>query len=885
MPQKPSRLLYVLIAAVAALSLWHAVAGAIGNVETILSEKTLRPFDTKFGTPVVGSALEQTRRAGLQVGDTVLAINGQPYTGFAQVFAVTREIPPGVPVTITFRRGPAEEAAAETIQVAAVGQGSRTVWGLSLQVLFLVLPLLALLTGLYVLMARPGTFVAWLVFAILAYAASVFFSVQFMPPALAPVAMVWAEFDPMVMPIALLLFAIHFPERANFDRRYPWVKWVLIAPQLLLFPVDLAAQYEGIYHVPVARWLVAAHERAQPVETVAAVGSILLFFTLLGTRMGTSTGDARRRLRVLYYGAIAGLAPVFLLVILATVRRTRFAEGVPEAVKLIAISMLLILPVSLAYVVVVQRAMELRILIRQGTKYFFARQSVAAVRVALTVWMAWVLAKFFRHPERRGLVDVIEVLGVIVLFAAYRLVLGGRLQQWVDRRFFRDAYSAEQVLSELSDEARNFTEVEPLLATVTERIGATLHIERIAVFLRTGESFVLQLATGSALAMPALALPAGSATITTLSREKRPSVLYRNDPQSWLVEATAAERSALQDLSAELLVPLPGRNRLLGVMTLGPKRSEEPYSRSDRQLLQSVASQTGLALENAELLENLTVEIAQRERMASEIEIAREVQERLFPQSYPVIPGVDMAGFCRPAQAVGGDYYDMFVVGGDGEPSGHRLALAVGDISGKGISASLLMASLRASLRSLARMESSTEQMPDLAGLMRQVNHLVFEASTSNRYATFFFAEFDPGTRMLTYVNAGHNPPMVLRGETVLTLSATGMVIGLLEHASFEQSTIQLEAGDVLLAYTDGISEAMNAAEDEWGEDRMIAAAHRLIGEPGCTRSAVTLIECLFREADGFTAGAAQHDDMTLLICAIDRAEEAVAGADGLARQ
>ena len=613
MPQRPSRLLYILIAAVAALSLVHAVAGAIGNVETILSEKTLRPFDTKFGTPVVATALEQTRRAGLQAGDTVLAINGQPYTGFAQVFAVTREVPPGAPITITFRRGPAGQAVAQTIQVAAVGQGNRTVWGQALQVFFLVLPLLALLTGLYVLLARPGTFVAWLVFAILAYSAAVFFSVQFMPPALVPAAMVWAEIDETMMPVALLLFAIHFPDRASFDRRYPWVKWVLIAPQLLLFPMDLAAQYEGLYHVPVAVWLATAHERAQPVETVASVGSILLFFALLGTRMGTSTGDARRRLRVLYYGAIAGLAPVFLLVILSTVRRTRFAEGVPEALKLIAISMLLILPVSLAYVVVVQRAMELRILVRQGTKYFFARQSVAVVRIALTVWMAWALTKFSLHPERRRLIDVAEVLGVIVLFAAYRLVLGGRLQQWVDRRFFRDAYSAEQVLSELSDEARNFTEVEPLLTTVTERIGATLHIERIAVFLRTGESFVLQLATGSAPAMPALALPAGSATITTLTREKRPSVLYRDDPQSWLVEATDAERRALQDLSAELLVPLPGRHRLLGVMTLGPKRSEEPYSRTDRQLLQSVASQTGLALENAELLETLTVEIAQRE--------------------------------------------------------------------------------------------------------------------------------------------------------------------------------------------------------------------------------------------------------------------------------
>jgi sigma-B regulation protein RsbU (phosphoserine phosphatase) len=336
-----------------------------------------------------------------------------------------------------------------------------------------------------------------------------------------------------------------------------------------------------------------------------------------------------------------------------------------------------------------------------------------------------------------------------------------------------------------------------------------------------------------------------------------------------LEDATDEERAALQDLSAELLVPLPGRNRLLGMMTLGPKRSEEPYSRTDRQLLQSVASQTGLALENAELLQNLTAEITQRERISSEIEIARDVQQRLFPQSYPEIAGLDLAGHCRPAQAVGGDYYDLFATvssGSNGEES--RLGLAIGDISGKGISASLLMASLRAGLRIVARMDT-TPAGRDLTQMMRQVNRLVFESSASNRYATFFFGELDPQTRLLTFVNAGHNPPLLLRGSEAIPLPPTGMVIGLLEDAGFGQTTIQLQPGDVLLAYTDGISEAMNAAEEEWGEEAMLQAAKTLVNDPGCAWSAESLVDCLFREADRFTAGAPQHDDMTVVVCVV----------------
>jgi sigma-B regulation protein RsbU (phosphoserine phosphatase) len=274
--------------------------------------------------------------------------------------------------------------------------------------------------------------------------------------------------------------------------------------------------------------------------------------------------------------------------------------------------------------------------------------------------------------------------------------------------------------------------------------------------------------------------------------------------------------------------------------------------------LQTVASQAGLALENAELVEHLSSEIAQRERVSREIEIAREVQERLFPQSYPKVDGVDLAGYCRPAHAVGGDYYDVFLLPGIGA-GGDRLAL--GDISGKGISAALLMASLRASLRSAAKLQPG-----DLGALMEHVNHLVYDSSTANRYATFFYAEYDPSSRVLSYVNAGHNPPLVLRGGTQIPLEATGTVIGLLPDAPYEHSTLAMEPGDILIAFTDGISEAMNAKEEEWGEDCMVAAVRAQISRPGCSSTADQLLHCILDAADAFTAGAEQHDDMTLLI-------------------
>src|SRR6201999_1683599 len=189
--------------------------------------------------------------------------------------------------------------------------------------------------------------------------------------------------------------------------------------------------------------------------------------------------------------------------------------------------------------------------------------------------------------------------------------------------------------------------------------------------------------------------------------------------------------------------PLPGRSNLIGVMALGPKLSEEPYSRSDRRLLSSVALQTGLAIENSALVHHLAEESAQRQRIAREIEIAREVQERLLPQTYPVVRGIDFAGYSRTAQEVGGDYYDFIPL------ENGRLGIAVGDVSGKGISAALLMASIRSALHGLTF--SGTLR---LSRMIEALNIIIYDSSASNRFVTFFFGEYHPSTRALDYVNA-----------------------------------------------------------------------------------------------------------------------------------
>ena len=480
--------------------------------------------------------------------------------------------------------------------------------------------------------------------------------------------------------------------------------------------------------------------------------------------------------------------------------------------------------------------MDVPILLRMGSKYLLAKTTLMIFRIAGIAALIWLVGIpiFTHHHEPLTTAFWVAVLLLFGFLFLKKRSPTDLLQLWIDRKFFREAFDSEVMLSQLAKTAQTISDPAALIRTVSHRISDVLHVERLTVLLCRNGSFEPAYAIGPALAAPVRGLDQvrSSTPIFNSANEGRTS-----DPQS-----------------AELLLPLPGRTQLLGAMALGPKRSEAPYTPSDLRLLESVSVQTGLGLELSEAAASLAAAAVERDRIAREMEIAREVQERLFPQRLPVLEGVSLAGACRTVFGVGGDYYDAFEIGGG-------LGLAIGDVSGKGISAALLMAGLRACLRTMTRTTSG-----ELTELMALLNRLIYEASAINRYATFFFGVFDPIASRFHYVNAGHNPPVLLRksgngSHEWLRLECGGAVIGLLPEASYEQGALLLHLGDVLLAYTDGISEAMNPAEEEWGEEAMILTAQQ-----SCDGTADDIVKAIFAAADVFAGGASQHDDMTVLV-------------------
>ncbi len=255
-------------------------------------------------------------------------------------------------------------------------------------------------------------------------------------------------------------------------------------------------------------------------------------------------------------------------------------------------------------------------------------------------------------------------------------------------------------------------------------------------------------------------------------------------------------------------------------------------------------------------ISNLIEEQTQRQKLENELSIAREVQAQLFPRELPEIPGVKLEAICRAARVVSGDYYDFIALGTT------RLAMAVADISGKGISAALLMASLQAALRSQVLGENGTEST---AALVARLNRHLFRNTADDRFATFFYAVYDTVSRTLRYTNAGHLPPLCICNGKVQQLDVGGMVVGVVEDYLYEQGTIQMEPGSLLVGYSDGLVEPENVYGEEFGISRLQDLATRL------RHSTPRIVaESLMQAAEEWGGTPEQADDMTVIVARID---------------
>jgi len=304
----------------------------------------------------------------------------------------------------------------------------------------------------------------------------------------------------------------------------------------------------------------------------------------------------------------------------------------------------------------------------------------------------------------------------------------------------------------------------------------------------------------------------------------------------------------LKEAGVKLVVPLISQGELIGLLNLGPRRSEQDYSADDRRLLNTLAAQAAPALRVAQLARQQQAEARERERLAHEMRVARVIQQTLLPKEIPALPGWQMAAHWQPARAVSGDFYD-FIQFPDG-----CLGIIVGDVTDKGVPAALVMATTRSVLR------ASAEQLVFPGVVLEQVNNTLCPDIPLNMFVTCLYALLDPVTRRLRFANAGHNLPYQrTTSHRVLELRARGMPLGLMPGMTYEEKEVELAPGDQVIFYSDGIVEAHNTGGEMFGFPRL----RELLAQPTC---ASEMISCLVSELAAFTGPAwEQEDDVTFV--------------------
>jgi sigma-B regulation protein RsbU (phosphoserine phosphatase) len=306
-----------------------------------------------------------------------------------------------------------------------------------------------------------------------------------------------------------------------------------------------------------------------------------------------------------------------------------------------------------------------------------------------------------------------------------------------------------------------------------------------------------------------------------------------------------------EDLPDSLLcAAIRTETTLYGTLCVGRRGPERMFTARDLKLSDVLTSQAAIAIENLVLQRRRIEEEQARARIEEEMRLARDIQSKLLPRSAPQLPGYDIAGMGLPAESVGGDYYDFISI------DERRLAVCLGDVTGHGMPAALLMANLQATIRSQALAAVSP------AECMRRSNRLLYQNTDTGRFATCFYAVLEADSGRLTYSNAAQNPPLLLRsGGGQAALETGGTMLGAFEQPSYEEAAAVLEPGDILVLYSDGVTETFDFEQREFGLDGLEAAVERARDRP-----AAGILDEILAAARAHARGRAPSDDMTLVV-------------------
>src|SRR5262245_24763995 len=448
-PQRPYAA-YAALALLLLISLTFRIRDTVDRIDELRHGNTIArlPFDFDLPQLTIGSLEPEAEREGLREGDTLRSANGRSVTGVNQLLGPLRDARGGnrfaVELDSTSSVNPSHKSATITLEPMRTGPPTIQDW-LLFAIVFIGMPYLCMALGFWVAFVRVRDGRAWLLLIMLLglanFSGGIWRSVFGRTDAFQWIAAIYQPVFANLLPSSLMLFAIYFPDRLAFDRRHPWVKWLVMAPILIrAMGTNVAQDLATLNDVPLALEISRLTDWTRVPVQILQLAAILLFFAIMIYRTRTAASpDARRRLYLLDAAALVSFIPVVTFIVLQSFDLVQFHEWQ----RLPLLGSMVVFPLAVAYVIVVERAMDVRVVVRLGLQYLLARGSVRAAQVALSVFVIAAIATM--SVATRPLLRVVIIsaaLGLVFAIQAYADVL----RRWIDRRFFREAYDAEHVL-------------------------------------------------------------------------------------------------------------------------------------------------------------------------------------------------------------------------------------------------------------------------------------------------------------------------------------------------------------------------------------------------------------------------------------------------------
>ncbi len=616
-----------------------------------------------------------------------------------------------------------------------------------------------------------------------------------------------------------------FPRRNTFYHKHS-----LLINLLIFLPVPLVALSSRFVHFDMGF-----------IPSIISTIMLILGYIILYRRYRMATVFLeKRQTKLVLMGAFPGL---FVLVLFGWFMQLfgSWYVDIPVVPRLFVGNLffltILTIPVSLGYAFGKYRLLQVEGKLKRGTR-FLAVNILLLIIFAGTLWATGELVL-----ENIGIDSRTPVLVFGIVLAFFFMSLQRKMRLKIEEHFYPERAKLRVMMKDFLATSMARTESAKFWEELEEKLADGLSAEKIYPVLRvTGKDhFTVDVDEPAPFSFR-------DRFIRSLESKDNP-LLFDEMIASGKIMLSSEQRDWFIKRKSAILLPLVTTSGLLGFLVISSKTNGEDFTSEELELLESFSTQTAIVAENLELLG----ERLEKEKLEEQLKVARNIQQGLLPGNIPAIPGLEISALIRFCLDVAGDYYDIIQLE-DG-----RVVLSIGDVAGKGVGAALLMANLQASLRTTQAMGAR------LSESAARINKVVYENTPSDMFITFFMICIDPVNKCMRYVNAGHNPPFLIENDGhEKTLTEGGLLLGVVENAEYDEGEIKLRNGDMILMYTDGVSEAMNNDEEEFGEKQIAHIVSRNKELP--LDELLGLIE---KEVSIFHGSSSYADDFTLLAAKI----------------